>query len=191
MCTINEDHVMYGSWDLKHNKQTFLSFWATFCPLTLLTTWKFKILKNEKNARRYYILHKHTKNHDHMLYCSWDVVHDVNVIFHLAHMFCPFTHLTVQKIKILKKWKKKHLDVPAFYTCVPKIMIIWCTIPEIWCATDRQMDEKSDIEVGAPPKNCSNVVSSKYLNLHKCLIEDKILIVPLDYFLNLKYYKTT
>ena len=107
MCTINEDHVMYGSWDLKHNKQTSLSFWATFCPLTLLTTWKFKILKNEKNARRYYILHKHTKNHDHMLYCSWDVAHDVNVIFHLAHMFCPFTHLTVQKIKILKKWKKK------------------------------------------------------------------------------------
>ena len=53
------------------------------------------------------ILQKHIKNHDHMLYCSWDVGHGVNVIFHLAHMFCPFTHLTAQKIKILKKWKKK------------------------------------------------------------------------------------
>ena len=64
-----------------------------------------------------------------------------------------------------------------------------CTINEIWCTTDRQMDENSDIEVGAPPKNC--LVSSKYLNLHKCLIEDKILIVSSDCFLNLKYYKTT
>ena len=26
-------------------------------------------------------------------------------------------------------------------------------VPEICCTTDRQMDRKSDIEVGAPPKN--------------------------------------
>ena len=45
------------------------------------------------------------------------------------------------------------------YTCVPKIMIRWCTVPEIWCATvgltdwrtmDRQ--KKWHIEVGAPTK---------------------------------------
>ena len=37
-----------------------------------------------------------------------------------------------------------------FYTCVPKIMIRWCTVPEIWCATDRQNDGKSDIEGWEP-----------------------------------------
>ena len=41
--------------------------------------------------------------------------------------------------------------------CVPKIMFRWCTVPEIWCATDGQTDEqmagqeKWHIEVGAPP----------------------------------------
>ena len=26
MCTINENHMMYFSWDIKHERQTFLSF---------------------------------------------------------------------------------------------------------------------------------------------------------------------
>ena len=30
MCTINEDHMMYSSWDIRHNKQSFLSFWVIF-----------------------------------------------------------------------------------------------------------------------------------------------------------------
>ena len=47
MCTINEDHMMYGLWDMQHERQ-FLSFWATFCPLTLLKTHKIKILKKWK-----------------------------------------------------------------------------------------------------------------------------------------------
>ena len=38
--------------------------------------------------------------------------------------------------------------------CVPKIMIAWCTVPEIWCATDSQTEGKKEhIDVGAPPKN--------------------------------------
>ena len=34
---MSEDHMMHGSSDIKHNKQSFLSFGANFCPLTLLT----------------------------------------------------------------------------------------------------------------------------------------------------------
>ena len=30
MCTINEDHMMYSSWDIRHNEQSFLSFWVIF-----------------------------------------------------------------------------------------------------------------------------------------------------------------
>ena len=35
-------------------------------------------------------------------------------------------------------------------------MIRWCTVPEIWCATDRQMDRQMETVTyrgGAPPKN--------------------------------------
>ena len=38
MCTINDDHMMYGSWDMKPDKQNFLSFWTVFCIFTPLTT---------------------------------------------------------------------------------------------------------------------------------------------------------
>ena len=50
MCTINEDHMMYGSWHTKCKGQSFESFWAIFCPLTLLTTQKIKILKEQTNS---------------------------------------------------------------------------------------------------------------------------------------------
>ena len=45
-------------------------------------------------------------------------------------IFCPFTLLTAQKIKILKKWKK-NLEMLPFYTHAPQITIIWCMLPEI------------------------------------------------------------
>ena len=108
------------------------------------------------------ILHKRTKNHDHMLHCSWDTMSDAcNSYFLFCAIFCPFTPLTTQKIKIFLKWKKP-LEISSFYRYVPKIMITWCTVPEIWCMTDgrtdgqtnRQMEggEKWQIEVGGPPK---------------------------------------
>ena len=73
-----------------------------------------------------------------MLYCSWDMVHDGHHYFLVWAIFCPFTPLTAQKIKILKKGKKL-LEISSFDICVPKIMIR-CMVPEIWCTTDRQTD---------------------------------------------------
>ena len=51
-------------------------------------------------------------------------------------IFCPFTPLTAQKKKILKKWKSC-LEI-SFYTSEPKKswMIIGYTVPEIRCVTD-------------------------------------------------------
>ena len=48
MCTINDNHRMYGSWDMKHDGQNLLLFWTIFCPFTHLTTRKIKILKKWK-----------------------------------------------------------------------------------------------------------------------------------------------
>ena len=42
-----------------------------------------------------------------MLYYSWDMVHDrCNCYFSLWVIFCPFTPVTAQKMKISKKQKK-------------------------------------------------------------------------------------
>ena len=68
----------------------------------------------------------------------WRVT-DVIVIFHFGLFFTLLPPLTAQKIKISKKLKKT-LEISSFYTCVPKIMIRWCTVPEIWCATGGQTD---------------------------------------------------
>ena len=54
------------------------------------------------------------------------------VIMYILYLF---TLLITRKIKTLKKWKT-HLEMSPFYTCVPKIMIIWCMLPEIWKATN-------------------------------------------------------
>ena len=48
MCTINDNHMMYGSQDMEHDRQNFLSFWTIFCPFTLQTTLKFKRKKKKK-----------------------------------------------------------------------------------------------------------------------------------------------
>ena len=145
MCTMNDNHMMYGSWDIECDWLIFLSFWTIFCPLT---TWKIRILKKwKKNTCRYYdftyvyhkwqlwcvkdiifcqfgpffallptnnlknqnfeklkkrprdiiILHKCTKNHDHMLYCFWDMARDGCNLFFILGYFLPFYHPTPEK----------------------------------------------------------------------------------------------
>ena len=32
ICTINDDHMIYGSQDMEHDKIWILSFWTIFCP---------------------------------------------------------------------------------------------------------------------------------------------------------------
>ena len=51
MCTIIDNHMMYGSWDIKHNRENFLSAWTICCPFT---NQKIKILKKWKKHLRYY-----------------------------------------------------------------------------------------------------------------------------------------
>ena len=71
------------------------------------------------------ILHIYTKNYDQMMFGSWDMVRErCNCYFSFWAIFSPFTPLTAQKIKILKKWKNQ-LEISSFYICVTKIMIRW------------------------------------------------------------------
>ena len=45
MCTINENHPMYGFWDMEHKWHFFCHFRPFFCSFTPLITLKTKILK--------------------------------------------------------------------------------------------------------------------------------------------------
>ena len=128
--------------------------------------------KNKKNTYIYHhFTHKSHKNHDHMLYCSWDMARDTCNFISISCYFLPFYPLTAQRIKISKK-REKYLEILPFYTCVPKIMIKWCTIPEIWFATngrtDRQRDGLTDGQMdgqmekmthrgGCPPKSQAKI----------------------------------
>ena len=55
MCTINGNHMMYGSWDMEHNCQNFLSFWTIFCTFNPFNNPKNQNFeKMKKNAWRYH-----------------------------------------------------------------------------------------------------------------------------------------
>ena len=134
MCVKNHNHMIYSSWDTEWDRQNILSFWTIFCSFTPLTTRKIKLWKNEKNTWRYY--HFTHAYHKWQSYNVWFKRYELWWKFFLSFwtVFCPFTPITTQKIKILKKWKK-YLEILSFYTCAPKIIIIWYTVPKIWHAT--------------------------------------------------------
>ena len=58
-----------------------------------------------------------TKNHNHMMYGSWEYRVRQRIFCHFGPFFAP---LTICKIKILKKWKKQ-LEILLVYTSVPQI----------------------------------------------------------------------
>ena len=91
MCTINEDHMIYGSWNIRCNRQKFLSFWAILCPFSPLITWKIKILKLKKTPQDIIILHICTINDNHMIYGSSGIERNRHNFLSFWTVFCPFT----------------------------------------------------------------------------------------------------
>ena len=127
----------------------FLLSWTIFCPFTA-----------QKMKKSLEISSFYTSAPKIMIICYtvpeiWYMT-DVILTFHFGLFFAllPPPPPNSPKNQIFKKMKKT-LKISSFYTGVPKIMIRWCTIPEIWCTTDGWPDaqEKWHVEVGAPPKN--------------------------------------
>ena len=50
MCTISDNHMMYGSWDIERDRQNFLLFWIIFCPFTPPMNPENQNLKKMKKA---------------------------------------------------------------------------------------------------------------------------------------------
>ena len=114
---------MWGRWDTPQNfflafmflrygacdGQNFFTFWPFFALLPstfppILQPEKSKFRKSEKNPGDIIILHKCTKNHDQMLYGSWDMVRDGCNYFSFWVIFCPFTPLKSEK----NVWRYHH-----------------------------------------------------------------------------------
>ena len=88
-CTINDNYMMYGSWDTECDGQNILSFWTMFCPFNNPKNPNFEKLK--KVPGDIIILHKCTKNHDicytfSELWCVTDVI----LLFFILGYFLPF-----------------------------------------------------------------------------------------------------
>ena len=131
MSTINENHIMYESWDMEHDRQNFFSFWTIFCPFTPPppnNPENQNFEKMKKNDVDIIILHKCTINDNHMIYGSWDMkCNRLNFLSSWA-IFCSFSPLTARKMKISQKWKN-HLEISSFNTSAPKIKILCFTVP--------------------------------------------------------------
>ena len=95
MCTINDNHMMYGSWDMERDRQNFLLFWTVFFPFT----------PQNQNFKKMKIIIKNNG--------SWDIERDGQIFLSFWTIFCAFTPLTTWKIKILKKLTK-HLEILSF-----------------------------------------------------------------------------
>ena len=93
--------------EIQSEGKIFSSFWAIFCPFTSLTTQKIKILKKWKKLLERSSFYTCNKNQDPVMYASWDMERDRQNFLSFWASFCPFSPLTTQKIKILKKWKKR------------------------------------------------------------------------------------
>ena len=108
----------------------------------------------KKTAGDLIILHKCTKNHDHVLYCSWDMVHDRCNYFNFGlflNRLPPNSPKNQNKKKLKNAWR---FIIPHMCTKNWDQMIYgsWDLVHDR--QTDRQTDGKKwQIEVGAPPKN--------------------------------------
>ena len=105
MCTINDYHMMHVSWDRECNRQNFLSFWTIFA--------------NRKNS----ILKKWKKRTSvPLMIITWCMVPEImslmdKYFLSFLTVFCSFTPLTTQKIKLLKKMKKLPGDIVILHMC--------------------------------------------------------------------------
>ena len=105
----------YDVWFLRYwawRTERFVILDRFFFPFYPLTTQKIKILKNwKKPPGDIIILHKCSKNHDHMLSCSLDMTRNgFYFYFSFWAIFCPFTPLTTGRTNGPKKW---HTEVGA------------------------------------------------------------------------------
>ena len=110
LCTTNDDHMMYSSWDIKHNRQNFLSFRAIFAllPPKSPDDQNFEKMKKPGDI---ITLHMSTINQNHKMYDSWHMEHDI-----FWTIFSP-SPLNNSKNQNFEKIKKNPRDIIILHKC--------------------------------------------------------------------------
>ena len=101
--------MMYGSWETKHNRQNFLSFWTIFLPFFPWQPEKSKFEKMKKNTSRYY--------HFTHVYHSWDMEHDGHNFCHFEPFFALLPSSQPKNAKSWKNGKKRPGDIIILHKC--------------------------------------------------------------------------
>ena len=95
-CTKTPDHRLYCSWDMVCDGCNcyfyFGLYFSLLSPPPHPNNPKNENFKTEKKTPRYIILLKCTKNPDHRLYSSWDMVCDGCNFYFYFGLYFPFYH---------------------------------------------------------------------------------------------------
>ena len=108
MCTINENHMMYGSWQTK-----FFVILNHFLPFYTLTTQKIKLLKKWK---KHLEIASFCRSIPEIMICytaTWETTCDGMDGFWA--IFCPFTLLMTKKVKHILFSSAHIVDFPHIF----------------------------------------------------------------------------
>ena len=98
MCTINEDHMMYDSWDIRHDSQSFFIILDHFLPSDPPNNLKNQNFeKMKKTPGDIILLQLSITNNNHVIYSSLDMECNRQNILSFWAIFCPFTPYQFEK----------------------------------------------------------------------------------------------
>ena len=113
MCTLNENHMLYGSWNMKYNRQKFLTLWAIFLPFQRLDKLENKNFNIKKTPWDIIILHIYSINGKQ---CTVpEIWSATDIIFCYSRPFLPFYLSVDPKNQNFLKYRRKHLKILSFY----------------------------------------------------------------------------
>ena len=101
-----------------------------------------------------------TKNHNHMMYASWNIECDTEFLSFWT-IFCPFSTLKIQKNKIFKKWKKRQ-EILSFYKLYHK----WWSYDDVWFLRYPAPDNYENQNFERMKKTTGDII------LHMCIINE-------------------
>ena len=104
-------HMMYGSWNIKHDIHNFLSIWAVFCPFTPLKTWKIRILKKQKKYQEISSFYTCVPQMTIIWCVAPEMCSATDKLLLFWTTFFPFTPYKLQKSKFWKNEKKMPGDI--------------------------------------------------------------------------------
>ena len=127
-CTTNRNHQNYVP-EIQSETHFLVIFGKSFALLTPNTLKNQNFEKIKKASGDVIILYKCTKNHDHMMYASWDMEYNQR---NFSSFWVIFYHLTPLLIPKIISWK--NLNKTWRYKILSHIydkQRSWCMVPEI------------------------------------------------------------